>query len=159
MKLTLVALLVSLPAAAQLASPEEQESAIERATAAPIECAKADTFDPLFKVVASGLITGAHTQEELGEANDNAFLKCPYKFLLALNGQSEFVQNDLARLYFGISRPPWEMGAELKKWKKDPKVGALVRSRFGRFLKAKEPKCVYNNTLHATPLRFALDRA
>lgn len=121
---------------AEARSIESQEEAIDKAAVDALKCSSPSDFDALFRLSASGEVTGVHPSEQLSEVNEEVFLKCPLEFLLALNAQPEATQASVVDLYFGIRHAPWELGAELRKWKHHKKVGALVRTRFAAFLEA-----------------------
>ena len=121
-------------------SHDEQYAAIDRASASASKCKSSSVFDELFLLAASGKVTGVHTSEELSLANENAFLRCPYEFLLALKAQPEAAQTAVVNQYFGIRHAPWELGKELRKLQENDMVGDLVRTRFSGFLAAEAPK-------------------
>lgn len=130
-RLAPILLLLAFGAAAQ----DEDDEALARVQETEIDCKNPESFTPLFELAASGTIEGTDSSEELADANEAAFLKCPYPFLLALKNQARETQDGVVT-YFGIRHPPPELGQELKKWKNHPQVGPLVRSRFAGFLDA-----------------------
>ena len=128
--------LALLAGAAFAQESDEPGDALEEAIAAPIECGQPSSFDPLFEIAASGTVEGAEPSEMLAEANENAFLKCPKAFLLALAKQSRETQDGVLN-YFGLRHEPTDLGRILRTWKNDPQVGPLVRTRFTALLDAK----------------------
>lgn len=118
---------------------ESQERAIAEVSESALLCNSPSGFEALFHVSGSGEITGAHTSEELSELNEDVFLKCPLDFLLALMAQSEATQASVLNAYFGIRHPPWELGAELRKWKDHEDVGTFVRENSGGYLESEAP--------------------
>ncbi len=118
---------------------ESQEALIAEAAVIAGNCGSPSEFEILFSLAASGNIAGAHTMEELSEANEEVFLKCPLAFLRALKVSSEVTRNSVLD-YFGIRHSPSELGKELRKWEGHEEVGELVHSHFSAFLEAEVEK-------------------
>jgi len=128
-----------LLAATQIYASEPDWDKLDAAEKKALECASEASFEPLFSLSASYEFSGADPAEELSEANENVFLRCPVEFLEALKVQPPETQKRLIRFYFGVRHEPWELGAILTKLKDHPSVGSLVSKEFKGYLQAKAP--------------------
>ena len=82
---------------------------------------------------------GADFSEALSEANENAFLKCPIDFLIALKQEPLPRQERIVKLYFGVMHEEWELGAILGRLLNHPEVGPVVKAHFMDYVNAKAP--------------------
>jgi hypothetical protein len=82
---------------------------------------------------------GADESQALSLANEMVFLNCPILFLSTLDTRSESEQERLVSMRFGTFHDEWVLGAVLRRLVDHPKVGALVRRRFGLYLEAEVP--------------------
>ncbi len=102
------------------------------------DCGSSGSFMPLFDLAVSGQNTGVSHVEYVSEVTEEVFLACPFEFLSSL---MKLVPGDRKAVlrYFGVVHAPWELGAELRKWQQDGKVGEFVKTEFSGFLVAKSP--------------------
>jgi len=110
--------------------------ALRKAEQATAHCLPG-SFKALF-ALADGT-TGADSSEALSEANENAFLKCPIDFLIALKQEPESRRERIVNLNFGVMHEDWELGAILARLLNHPEVGPLVKAHFMDYVNAKAP--------------------
>ena len=129
--------LVLLSAGGSAASEEPDWDALSRARNTALECVSPASFAALFALASSGTYSGADPSEALSEANEDAFLRCPVKFLQALKQQPPSTRSTIIDFYFGIMHEPWELGAILGRLQHHPELGEWVTIDFAEYLRAK----------------------
>lgn len=132
-----VAAIITLVLSASAPTIEDEWGVVlDRAAIAAEKCEPTSGFNQLFELSVSSKFTGAHHEEQLTQANEDAFLKCPHEFLLSLQSQPTTVQKTVAARKFGLFHTRLELGTVLKEWQDSPDVGSFVRTHFGQYLVA-----------------------